>query len=122
MRLPEQRVWDTLKRRMPEDFLPQRHEDKYSSGIPDLSFVWRGVSGWIELKSASPAIHIRPAQAAWMLKRTRAGVPCILLARHQLLWAGVRVDTSTDFAQFTSFKSLGESTLNPVVLLESLIF
>lgn len=29
----------------------QSHEDKYSDGIPDLSFGMSGVSGWIELKA-----------------------------------------------------------------------
>jgi hypothetical protein len=122
MRHPEQKVWDTLKRRMPEDFIPQRHEDKYSAGIPDLSFVWRGVSGWIELKNATPSFEVRPAQLAWMTKRSKAGAICILLARYNNMWAACRIQDGVQLENLTTFKSLGDPVGDPVILLHSLVF
>ena len=123
-RLPEQRVWDSLRRHMPEDFLPQRHEDKYSPGIPDLSFVWRGVQGWIELKAARPQLLMRPEQVRWMLRRSREGVPCILLARYgREDWAGIRMQEEAygRVSRPMHFEDLGEPTRDPVALLEGLL-
>lgn len=122
MRHPEQKVWDYLRRKMPPEFVPQRHEDKYSSGIPDLSFIWRGVSGWIELKNATPSFNLRPAQLAWMTKRMRAGAVCILLARYDNQWAGCRITEGMSLENFSTFKSLGDPVTDPVVLLERLVF
>ncbi len=49
----EQRVWDYLARSMKGRWFVQRHEDRYSDSIPDVSFVMTGVSGWLELKQIS---------------------------------------------------------------------
>ena len=49
----------------------QRHEDKYSSDVPDISFAYMDHHGWIELKTAkdNEVIKLRPGQINWLLKR-----------------------------------------------------
>ena len=59
----------------------QSHEDKYSSGIPDLSFGIGGHNGWIELKQVdkygkgdNPIIKPKkytPIQVNWINKRLK---------------------------------------------------
>jgi hypothetical protein len=83
MRKPEQKQWDAVARTMDRYWDAQRHEDKYSDGIPDVSFAYRGTDGWLELK-VIPRFpknedhpisipHLRPAQVNWMEKRARWG-------------------------------------------------
>lgn len=33
-----------------------RHEDQYSSGIPDISITWKGSTTWLEVKLAKPKL------------------------------------------------------------------
>lgn len=51
MRNPEQRQWQYLKNAMGMQWDVQRHEDKHSPAIPDLSYAIGRVDGWIELKT-----------------------------------------------------------------------
>lgn len=60
----------------------QGHEDKYSVGIPDLSYAKAGADGWIELKymknfpvkdSTPIRVGLRPNQRTWLKKRCAAG-------------------------------------------------
>lgn len=55
MALNENALWNTLstKLRTVPQFKFQRHEDRYSKGIPDSSFSGMGFHGWIELKHLS---------------------------------------------------------------------
>jgi hypothetical protein len=81
-RLPEQKVWDQFRRAAPEGLMLQRHEDKFSLGIPDVSFMWAGTSGWVELKNASEgSFFVRPAQYAWWTRYAAAGGCVALMAR-----------------------------------------
>lgn len=83
MRKPEQKVWDYLDRQMGRRWHVQRHEDRYSLDIPDLSYGLGGTDGWIELKTiprwpANPAKpvaipHLRPGQVNWIEDRNRYG-------------------------------------------------
>ena len=68
---PEQKAHAALQREMGGRWHYQRHEDKYSSDVPDISFAYLGQHGWIELKAAkdNEAIKLRPGQLNWMLKR-----------------------------------------------------
>lgn len=49
----------------------QRHEDKYETGIPDLSYGGHGVNGWIEVKWE--IIKFRTKQPLWLSKRAMTG-------------------------------------------------
>jgi len=58
----------------------QRHEDKINPDIPDASFTWRGLSGWVELKSSdtvgvkpTPIPKLRPGQLNWLKKEAACG-------------------------------------------------
>jgi len=82
VRLPEQRLWDYLRRGMAGRWDAQRHEDRLAVGVPDLSYGCGGADGWIEMKAASrwPArestplrVELRPGQRAWLAARARAG-------------------------------------------------
>lgn len=67
----------------------QRHEDRYSPDIPDSSFTYRGVTGWIENKSSDPPKRdtpfpmpkLRPGQLNWMRERSRHGGVCLIAWR-----------------------------------------
>ena len=79
----------------------QSHEDKYSLGIPDLSFAMGGVSGWIELKqieiyktlTMKPSKYTAP-QINWLNRRNRHGGSCFVF---------VKVDS--DYYLFTADKA-----------------
>lgn len=85
MRLPEQKLWDHLRAGMMGRWDAQRHEDKYATGIPDVSFGIHGRDGWMELKhlAAGPARQDRPwdfaidhltsDQRNWMSRRALSG-------------------------------------------------
>lgn len=48
---PEQKLWDDVRVCMTGRWHAQRHEDRYSTGIPDVSYgIGRKADGWIELK------------------------------------------------------------------------
>ena len=79
--LSESSFWRYLKSKLPPDAHFQRHEDMAAAGIPDLSYAWNGVDGWIELKyypkwKKQDHNHIdswTKVQRLWLYKRTRAG-------------------------------------------------
>jgi len=49
----------------------QRHEDKYETGIPDLSYGGGRVNGWIETKWEH--IRFEKKQPLWLSKRAMTG-------------------------------------------------
>jgi hypothetical protein len=51
-----------------------------SPGIPDMSYCYAGIEGWIELK-AFPNIYIRPTQVRWFKDRVAAGGFPLLLVQ-----------------------------------------
>ena len=64
----------------------QAHEDKHSTGIPDLSYGMNNVNGWVELKqierypvTASKLRHFTAAQKRWLKNRGTKGGNCFLL-------------------------------------------
>ena len=71
----------------------QSHEDKYTSGIPDLDYCLTGVAGWIELKiiqewpvksgtKLNTALrHLTNDQMNWMKQRSKAGGKCFVLLK-----------------------------------------
>lgn len=88
---PEERAWRYLQRKGRRKWDAQRHEDRLSSGIPDVSFGARGIDGWIELKAleAWPAredtrvdVGLSRDQALWLSRRGDAGSGrCFVLIR-----------------------------------------
>jgi hypothetical protein len=52
-------------------FHVQRHEDKYETGIPDLSYGRDGINGWIEVKWER--LKFEPKQPLWLSKRAMTG-------------------------------------------------
>lgn len=68
----------------------QSHEDKYSTGIPDISFGAGGINGWIELKqipawSPSGAAvkpgEYTPEQVNWLNRRGKKGGHCFVFVK-----------------------------------------
>jgi hypothetical protein len=80
---PEQKMWDYLTAAMRGRWDAQRHEDKLSNSVPDVSFACQGVDGWLELKTieewpkrATTMVklqHLRSGQVNWMEDRGRRG-------------------------------------------------
>lgn len=67
----------------------QSHEDKYSNGIPDLSFGAEGVNGWIELKQipkfkgenpVKPDKYT-PEQINWIRRRGKKSGHCFIFVK-----------------------------------------
>lgn len=85
---PEQLMWNHLSAVLTTFAIAQRHEDKYSPDVPDVSFVRRsdGVTVWVELKTIdkwSPAVtkvpHLRAGQVNWLKSRSNLGAPVFML-------------------------------------------
>ena len=63
----------------------QRHEDKYTKGIPDVSYSMNGVNGWVELKTVEinklgkvNIPHFTAEQRQWLKRHGRRGGHCFL--------------------------------------------
>lgn len=66
-----------------------RHEDKLMLGVPDVSFGYKGINGWIELKflpkwppTDKTILKLRkfkPEQRNFIRKRGRTGGHCFLM-------------------------------------------
>lgn len=84
--MSEDKLWDDTRDGMTGRWHAQRHEDKYSKGIPDVSFgIQKKAEGWIELKFL-PRLpnmdgrpwdfkydHFYPEQRNWAEQRTKHG-------------------------------------------------
>jgi len=75
---PEAIFWSWLSANMSAYWVVQRHEDKISVGIPDLSYAINGVDGWIELKAynkwpTDKLPHYTAKQKNWLIERGTAG-------------------------------------------------
>jgi hypothetical protein len=78
--MDESNLFKRLKKATP-GFDWTRHEDKLTSGIPDASYGFEGVGGWVELKTydawpRNPADPLRfsdlkPTQVNWAIRRGR---------------------------------------------------
>ena len=90
----EQAAWQTLSRQMRGRWWAQRIEDRYSVGVPDVACMLDGQHAWLELKAARDCqepLKIRRSQIVWMSECDAVGGVCILLARCNLMWYGIRV-------------------------------
>lgn len=101
----ERALWDWLRNGMRGRWHAQRHEDRLSAGVPDVSYACGGADGWIELKRirAFPVLPKTPVrtnltiqQALWLEARGRAGAGrCFVLVRsprgvHLFRWSVAR--------------------------------
>ncbi len=78
--MDESNLFKRLKKATP-GFDWTRHEDKLTSGIPDASYGFEGVGGWVELKTYdcwprnpdSPLkfTDLKPTQVNWAIRRGR---------------------------------------------------
>lgn len=84
--MSESKLWDDIQSGMVARWHAQRHEDKHSKGIPDVSFgIQKRAEGWIELKFLKrlPIFtnkpwdfsldHFTPEQRNWAEMRTKHG-------------------------------------------------
>lgn len=72
-----------------DDIIMQRHEDKFTSGIADISFTSRLATGWIELKHCKKYLaddvrsvsfkRFTKLQRKYLIERGRLGTPCYCL-------------------------------------------
>lgn len=82
----ESNLYKRLKRVTP-GYHWQRHEDKLTAGIPDCSYGFNRVNGWVELKTydnwPSDGMlkweDLKPEQVNWLIARGKAGGHCFLL-------------------------------------------
>jgi hypothetical protein len=83
----EAALWHYLSNGMRGQWNAQRHEDRLTAGIPDVSFALNGVDGWLELKAlvragASVNLGLSNEQAIWLYRRGKIGSGhCFVLAR-----------------------------------------
>jgi hypothetical protein len=86
--MTEQQLWSFLLSKLKGGGIFQRHEDRISQGIPDVSFSIRGIGhGWIELKAVGgvpPADvvrlpHFTDLQRAWIHTHGSVGGACFVL-------------------------------------------
>jgi len=78
--MAEKSLWKYLKNNMKKRWDATRHEDRVTSGVPDVSYGINGVNGWIELKAMArwPREGLRiPGftleQKRWLQSRDEAG-------------------------------------------------
>lgn len=101
--MPESTLWGYVKRGMGNCWHATRHEDVLNKGVPDVSFGYQGINGWIELKSLKAwpkrenTIVRLPkftmVQRIWLMRRQRSGGNCWILlrvGREYLLISAVR--------------------------------
>jgi hypothetical protein len=85
----EKALWSYISSQMGNIWDAQRHEDKISTGIPDVSFGLQGVNGWLELKhvkkypkKSTTAVrikHFTSDQKNWLKRRQKFGGNCWVL-------------------------------------------
>lgn len=74
----EQKLVSKLMEKMREELQPEgyvclRHEDSFTSGIPDISVTAFGRTSWWEAKHANPDFDSRGIQELTMLRLAKAG-------------------------------------------------
>jgi hypothetical protein len=63
---PEANFWSTIRHNLPKKCFATRIENKHGGGVPDVHFIWDGLSFWCELKTIkSNAVNITAHQVAW---------------------------------------------------------
>ena len=112
MRLPEQRLWDTMRTNKPPGFVLERVENIVGDGIPDVYVMAPAVSTWVELKAPNPVKRestrvlgdegLRQSQKNWHVRAARLALPTWILIRERRakrMWlvAGEHADYINDY-------------------------
>jgi hypothetical protein len=87
----ERALWNYIRGGLKSDWYLQRHEDRISAGVPDVSYSGWGTGGWLELKVLKrwPARKMTPVkigltkeQALWLRQCGKHGNGnCFILLR-----------------------------------------
>lgn len=106
----EPKLFKRLKRSTP-GFDWERHEDKFTSGIPDCSYGAEGVGGWVELKTYNSwprnpnqplrFTDLKPTQVNWVIRRGR---------KHPNVWFLVEVAHDWFLISWEYARELGKMT------------
>ena len=93
MRLPEQRLWDTMRGNKPPDIVLERVENIVGEGMPDVYALFKDGSKWIELKAPNGPVRdstrvlgdegLRQSQKNWHIKAFQLGLPSYILIRER---------------------------------------
>lgn len=112
MRLPEQRLWDTMRANKPRGFVLRRVENVVGAGMPDVYVMAPAVSTWVELKAPNDRKRattrvlgdegLRQEQKNWHILNSRLALPTWILIRVRRagqLWLvhGAHADNVNDF-------------------------
>lgn len=111
--MSEARLWQYLRDGMGARWAAQRHEDKYSTGIPDVSYS-TNCHGWIELKYVArppvkatnlvPVPHFTAAQRNWIRQHGSRGGRCWILLQVEKTY----LLFSWELAPMVGFSTLSE--------------
>jgi hypothetical protein len=109
---PEARYWRTISSGMGTRWLAQRHEDRHSNSIPDVSFTTNR-HGWIELKCLAKypkgvlkINHLTPGQRNWLKSRGAMSGNC---------WILVKVDSDSYLIPWDKIDLIGISPLSDIM-------
>lgn len=105
----------------------QRHEDKLSVGIPDISYAWAGIDGWIELKTLNHEppqdevfdfsyAYFKAHQRNWLTKRARSGngrvyLACWVNPDTLVVWQWGRVSAALGSDTWKNVKGLADGII-----------
>ena len=97
----ETTFWSLIQSKMSPYWAAQRHEDKHTKGIPDVSYSMNGVNGWIELKTVEVSNagkvnipHFTTEQRQWLKRHGRRGGHCFLfveITNSKQFWSSLYV-------------------------------
>lgn len=126
---------DLYKRlqRVTPGFHWQRHEDKLVSGIPDCSYGFEGVCGWVELKTydcwprnpQDPLVFrdLKPTQVNWAIARGKAcSRVWFLVAIGEYEWFLIRWHHARQLGKLTRKELLEESDASGSFPLDSTLW
>lgn len=87
--MSERALWQYMRDHLRHcDIDMQRHEDKLSKGVPDVSYGFHRVNGWIELKYIEQpkdpdnllrCPHFTGTQRRWLMDRGTHGGHCFVM-------------------------------------------
>jgi|TARA_Y100000310_G_scaffold270200_1_gene283867 hypothetical protein len=105
--MSEHAAWTHMRNGMRGKWLAQRHEDKISIGIPDVSYSMPGVNGWIEIESIQrwpkkpldivKVKHFSDTQRVWLKRRGEMGGYCFALLK-----------VNQEYLLFDAYEDLGK--------------
>lgn len=93
MRLPEQRLWDTMRNNKPPGIVLERVENVVGVGTPDVYVQAMNRATWVELKAPNAPKRestrvmgdegLRQEQKNWHIRASRLGLPTYVLIRER---------------------------------------